>query len=70
MVTILGVACIEYLPFALFCWMYPLVVMVLGLFLGKPLGWNPGSAAVQDASTDAAKPEAKDARTHSANPVA
>ncbi|MDD5807059.1 MAG: Na+/H+ antiporter NhaC family protein [Eggerthellales bacterium] len=70
MVTILGVACIEYLPFALFCWMYPLVVMVLGLFLGKPLGWNPGSAAVQDASSDAAEPEAKDARTHSANPVA
>lgn len=42
MVTILGVACVEYLPFAFFCYLYPLVVAVLGIFLGKPLGWNPG----------------------------
>lgn len=49
MVTILGVTCVDYLPFACFCYLYPLVVAVLGLFLGKPLGWNPGvKAHVED----------------------
>lgn len=42
MVTILGVACVEYLPFCLFCYAYPLAVMVLGLFFSKPLKWTSG----------------------------
>lgn len=45
MVTILGVACIDYLPFALFCWVYPLAVTVLGVVAGRPLGWLPSGDA-------------------------
>ncbi len=41
MVTILGVACLDYLPYAIFCYLYPIVVIVLSLLLGKRLGWAP-----------------------------
>lgn len=49
MVTILGVACVEYLPFAFFCWAYPLVVMLLGIFAGRPLGWLPKKGEARQA---------------------
>lgn len=39
MVTILGVPCIEYVPFCLFCYVYPLVVALLGMLFGRPLKW-------------------------------
>lgn len=41
MVTILGVSCIEYLPFAFFCYLYPILVALIALFFGKRLGWAP-----------------------------
>ena len=41
MVTILGVACLDYLPYAIFCYLYPIAVIVLSLLLGKRLGWAP-----------------------------
>ncbi len=39
MVVVLGVSCVEYAPFAFFCFLYPLVIMFLGVFFGKKLGW-------------------------------
>lgn len=41
MVTILGVACVDYLPYAFFCYLYPLAVALLGAFFGRRLGWLP-----------------------------
>ena len=40
MVTILGVACVEYLPFAFFCYLYPIAVAIVAVLLGKRLGWT------------------------------
>ena len=40
MVTILGVACVEYLPFAFFCYLYPIAVAMVAVFFGKRLGWT------------------------------
>ena len=39
MVTILGVPCLEYVPYAFFCYLYPLTVIVLALCFGRKLGW-------------------------------
>lgn len=39
MVTILGVACIDYLPFALFCFLYPAAVALIAMLFGRRLGW-------------------------------
>ena len=40
MVTILGVSCIEYLPFAFFCYLYPTAVAVMAVLFGRKLGWS------------------------------
>ena len=40
MVTILGVACVEYLPFAFFCYLYPIAVAIVAVLLGKRFGWT------------------------------
>lgn len=40
MVTILGVACVDYAPFAFFCYLYPVIVALLAVFLGRKLGWT------------------------------
>lgn len=45
MVAILGVACIEYLPFAFFCYLYPLAVLVLALAGARRLASVDGAAA-------------------------
>lgn len=45
MVTILGVSCIEYLPFAFFCYLYPILVALIALFFGKRLGWASEAGA-------------------------
>ena len=42
MVTILGVACVDYAPFAFFCYLYPVIVALLAAFLGRKLGWTKG----------------------------
>ena len=44
MVTILGVACLDYLPYAFFCYLYPIAVALLAMFFGKRLGWVPKDA--------------------------
>ncbi len=41
MVTILGVPCVEYLPYALFCFGYPLVIAVIAALFGTRVGWFP-----------------------------
>lgn len=41
MVTILGVSCLEYLPYAFFCYLYPIIVVLVALILGKKLWWKP-----------------------------
>ena len=45
MVTILGVSCIEYLPFAFFCYLYPFVVAVAAVLFGRKLGWAARKSA-------------------------
>lgn len=39
MVAVLGVACVEYAPFAFFCYLYPIAVAVVAALFGKRLGW-------------------------------
>lgn len=39
MVTVLGVSVVDYAPFAFFCFLYPLLIMILGSFFGRQLGW-------------------------------
>lgn len=39
MVTVLGVDCLSYAPFALFCYLYPLVVAAIGVFAGRRMKW-------------------------------
>ena len=41
MVTVLGVECLAYAPYAFFCYLYPLVIIALGVLFGKKLGWLP-----------------------------
>ena len=50
MVTILGVSCLEYLPFAFFCYLYPIAVALIALFLGRKLGWVPAKGAAVSAA--------------------
>lgn len=52
MVTILGVACVDYLPYAFFCYLYPLAVALLGVLFGKRLGWLPAVAPEYAASKE------------------
>ncbi|MFR3272549.1 MAG: Na+/H+ antiporter NhaC family protein [Slackia sp.] len=40
MVTILGVACVEYVPFAFFCYLYPIAVAIVAVLFEKRLGWT------------------------------
>ena len=72
MVTVLGVGCLEYAPYAFFCYAYPLVVLVLGALFGRRLGWagavgcvdgldgldGQGSVAADRAVADALEGEA------------
>lgn len=51
MVTILGVSCLEYLPWAFFCWGYPLVILILGVLFGKQLGWTKKDVQSQTVSS-------------------
>ncbi len=53
MVTILGVACIDYLPYAFFCYLYPILVAILAVVLGKRLGWANSGEKSADAETPA-----------------
>ena len=39
MVTILGVSCVDYMGYAFFCYLYPIVVFVVAALFGKKLGW-------------------------------
>ena len=41
MVTILGVACVDYMGYAFFCYLYPIVVFIVAVLFGKKLGWVP-----------------------------
>ena len=41
MVTILGVACVDYMGYAFFCYLYPIVVFIVVVLFGKKLGWVP-----------------------------
>lgn len=41
MVTILGVSCLDYMGYAFFCYLYPIVVLVVAILFGKRLGWAP-----------------------------
>ena len=41
MVTILGVACVDYMGYAFFCYLYPIVVFIVATLFGKKLGWFP-----------------------------
>ncbi|MEG2262553.1 MAG: Na+/H+ antiporter NhaC family protein [Gordonibacter sp.] len=43
MVTVLGVECLTYMPYAFFCYLYPLVVVAIGVLFGKRIGWVPRS---------------------------
>jgi NhaC family Na+:H+ antiporter len=43
MVTILGVPCVDYLPYALFCFGYPLVIAVIAALFGSHVGWFPSA---------------------------
>ena len=45
MVTILGVPCIEYAPFAIFCYAFPIAVIIIAVLFGKKIGWLPRSAS-------------------------
>lgn len=45
MVAILGVSCVEYLPFAFFCYLYPLAVVLAAVLFGRRLGWAPCDGA-------------------------
>lgn len=40
MVTILGVPCLDYLPYAFFCYLYPLAVLVVAVLAGRKLWWK------------------------------
>ena len=40
MVTILGVSCLEYLPYAFFCYLYPAIVVLVAITLGEKLWWK------------------------------
>ena len=42
MVTILGVSCVEYAPFAFFCYLYPIAVALIAVLFGKKLDWTRG----------------------------
>ncbi|NHM13620.1 sodium:proton antiporter [Eggerthellaceae bacterium zg-886] len=48
MVTILGVTCLDYLPFAFFCYLYPIAVIVVGILFGGKLGWKNAESLVDD----------------------
>ncbi len=39
MVTVLGVSCVSYAPYAFFCYLYPLLVLVVGAVFGRKLAW-------------------------------
>ena len=39
MVTVLGVSCVSYAPYAFFCYLYPLLVLVIGAAFGRKLAW-------------------------------
>ena len=41
MVTILGVACVDYMGYAFFCYLYPIVVFIVAALFGRKLGWVP-----------------------------
>lgn len=47
MVTVLGVGCLAYAPYAFFCYLYPLVVIFVGVLFGKKMGWVSEPEAVQ-----------------------
>lgn len=53
MVTILGVACVDYLPYAFFCYLYPVVVALLAVLLGRKLGWNAERTDARAGSAEA-----------------
>ena len=38
MVTILGVACVDYMGYAFFCYLYPIVVFIVAVLFGKKTG--------------------------------
>ena len=50
MVTVLGVSCVSYAPYAFFCYLYPLVIVVAGVLFGKKLGWIGAPDAVTHAT--------------------
>ena len=56
MVTILGVSCVDYMGYAFFCYLYPIVVFVVAALFGKKLGWvSKGEPRL--AARDAEAPE-------------
>ena len=60
MVTILGVACLDYLPYAFFCYLYPIAVIILSVLLGKKLGWSKGVSSKEPVAQTASEPVAAD----------
>lgn len=59
MVTVLGVPCLAYAPYAFFCYLYPLVIIVAGMFFSRKLGWisrpepvEPEAVAVREGCPD------------------
>lgn len=45
MVTILGVTCVEYLPYAFFCYLYPVAIAATAVLFGRRLGWSSSELA-------------------------
>ncbi len=60
MVTILGVACLDYLPYAFFCYLYPIAVIILSVLLGKKLGWSKGVSSKEPVAQTVSEPLAAD----------
>lgn len=56
MVTILGVSCVDYMGYAFFCYLYPIVVFIVAALFGKKLGWVPKDEP-KLAARDAGAPE-------------
>lgn len=58
MVTVLGVPCLEYLPYAFFCYLYPAAVVAIGVLFGGRLGWKGAGKPEESAPDGAPRAEA------------
>ncbi|WP_102338193.1 Na+/H+ antiporter NhaC family protein [Collinsella provencensis] len=66
MVTVLGVPCAEYAPYAFFCYLYPLAVVLMVLLLGKRLGWSESRSHTSEVVSKTQQQRKAGLRTQSA----